>query len=347
MLLVIFVVLLIALSAANGGNDVSKGVATLAGAGATNYRTAIIWGTVTTLAGCLVSLVIAGNMTKLFSTGIVTAKPTDGFAIAVLAATGLWVGLATWLKLPVSTTQALVGALVGAGVQLAPDAVEWGALPAKVVYPLIASIFVAYLLSVGLALLAGLFTRSRRSAPVSIPAGPAGTATETATEEAPRATPVESPAGRTITVAHWISSGATSFARGLNDTPKLVAVGSFVLVPAGMSTNGILLIVALSMAIGGLAVGMRVAKRLGEDVVRMSHTEGFRANLTTAILVGFGAQAGLPMSTTQVSAGAIAGSAGLAVDRIKFKTLRDFLIGWTITPAFTAAVAWGLGLLLI
>jgi inorganic phosphate transporter, PiT family len=63
--------------------------------------------------------------------------------------------------------------------------------------------------------------------------------------------------------------------------------------------------------------------------------------------VGFGAQAGLPMSTTQVSAGAIAGSAGLLVERIKFKTLRDFLIGWTITPAFTAGVAWVIGLLLI
>ncbi|MBP2704243.1 inorganic phosphate transporter [Microbispora sp. RL4-1S] len=351
MLLVVFVALLIALSAANGGNDVSKGVATLAGAGATAYRTAVIWGTVTTLAGCLVSLVIAGNMTALFSSGIVAAKPTDGFAIAVLAATGLWVALATWLSLPVSTTHALVGALVGAGIQLAPGAVKWGALPAKVVYPLIASIFVAYLLSMALALVAGFFTRARRSSPAPVPVGSGGLSAEAATARAPHEAPADASdgtaSGRVVTAAHWISSGATSFARGLNDTPKLVAVGSFALVPAGMSTNGILFIVAFSMAAGALAVGMRVARRLGEDVVKMSHTEGLRANVTTAVLVGFGAQAGLPMSTTQVSAGAIAGSAGLQLDRIKFKTLRDFLIGWTITPAFAAGVAWLLGLILI
>jgi PiT family inorganic phosphate transporter len=50
-LTVAVVLLTLALGAANGANDVSKGIATLAGAGVARYRTAILWGTGTTLIG--------------------------------------------------------------------------------------------------------------------------------------------------------------------------------------------------------------------------------------------------------------------------------------------------------
>jgi PiT family inorganic phosphate transporter len=101
----------------------------------------------------------------------------------------------------------------------------------------------------------------------------------------------------------------------------------------------ITLLVSLAMAVGSLTGGMRVAKRLGEGVVKLSHKEGFLANLNTATLVGLGAAYGLPMSTTHVSAGAIAGSAGLGVGRLSGKTLRDFAIAWLVTPPFAAAVS--------
>jgi PiT family inorganic phosphate transporter len=76
MLLLIIFVLAMALAAANGANDVSKGVATLAGSGVARYRTAIIWGAATTLAGALVSGLFAERMMNLFTNGIVSAKPT-------------------------------------------------------------------------------------------------------------------------------------------------------------------------------------------------------------------------------------------------------------------------------
>ncbi|MGH3830494.1 MAG: inorganic phosphate transporter [Pseudonocardiaceae bacterium] len=138
---------------------------------------------------------------------------------------------------------------------------------------------------------------------------------------------------------HWLSSGSTSFARGLNDTPKIVAVGAFALVPAGMSTTDVLLTVALAMAIGLLVGGLRVARRLGEGVVRISHVEGLKANLTTSVLVGLGATQGLPMSTTHISTGAIAGAAGREVARLNLKTLRDFAIAWTVTPVVAGLIA--------
>jgi inorganic phosphate transporter, PiT family len=143
----------------------------------------------------------------------------------------------------------------------------------------------------------------------------------------------------TVNGLHWLSSGAASAARGLNDTPKIVAVGAFALVPAGMSSRSVLLCVAGAMAMGSILFGTRVARRLGEDVVHMDHVEGFKANLTTAALVGLAANRGLPLSTTQVSSGAIAGAAGSHPSRLNGRTLRDFAIAWTVTPLSAALVA--------
>ena len=79
------VALAVALAAANGANDVPKGVATLAGGGVTRYRTAIAWGTAATFAGSLASIAVARRLTELFSGGIVALRPTTEFTIAVLA----------------------------------------------------------------------------------------------------------------------------------------------------------------------------------------------------------------------------------------------------------------------
>ncbi len=355
---VLVLALVAGLAAANGSNDVPKGVATLAGAGVTNYRAAILWGTVTTFAGCVFSLTLAEKMTKVFSGGIVTAAPTDAFAVAVLVGAATWVGLATWLRVPVSTTHVLIGGLLGAGSLLASDSVAWSAVPKGLIIPLLCTIVIAYGISM---LLAVLFDR-RATAPTGDAAVTAAAATsggastggastggastgvavlcaEPLTELRPDAIIPGSATDSVLTAAHWATSGATGFARGLNDTPKMVAIGAFALVPAGMALWQIMLVVAAAMALGSLAGGMRVAKTLGEGVVRMNHREGFLANLTTASLVGLGAGYGLPMSTTHVSTGAIAGSAGPNLSRVSGTTLRNFAIAWLVTPPFAAAVA--------
>ena len=78
----------------------------------------------------------------------------------------------------------------------------------------------------------------------------------------------------------------------------------------------------------------------------MDHVEGCKANLTTAALVGLAANRGLPLSTTQVSGGAIAGAAGSNPSRLNRRTLRDFAIAWTVTPLTAAVVAAGVFALL-
>ncbi len=343
------------LAAANGANDVSKGVATLAGAGVTRYRTAVLWGVVATFAGSMLSLILAARITKLFSKGIVAATPTDAFALAVLTGALAWIVVATVARLPVSTTHAIVGALIGAGLLLAPKTVQWNALLPRIVIPLLASIVVSYAVS---AVINGV-TRSAPecicvdvSAPFAVNPSPTGAATVTRSSTLPlvaltMGTEAEcrvhgaGSSGFLLAMngGHWVSSGATSFARGLNDTPKIVAIGAFGLVPGHLQAGQLLVVVALAMALGGVAAGIRVAKQLGENLIRMSHAEGFKANLTTALLVGLGANLGLPMSTTHVSTGAIAGIAGTGVKRLHGDTFRALVLAWTVTPATSAVVA--------
>jgi PiT family inorganic phosphate transporter len=311
---VVAVALALLVASVNGGNDVAKGVATLAGSGAAGYRTAIGWGALTTLAGGIAAVWWGTAMSRLFSVGVLGITPTPRLAVAVAAGTAGWVGLATVARLPVSTTHALVGALLGAGLLAAPHAVHWAVLAGKVAVPLLASALVAYVLSALLGL-----------------AGPAGD------RLALRAVvlPLPSLAGagrRTLAGLHWASAGAVSAARGLNDTPKLAAVAGFVLLPAGVPPAAVMVGVAVAMLAGALLAGRRVARRLGEDVVALDDAAGLGANLSTALLVGAGAGYGLPMSTTHVSTGAIAGTAGTRLGRLHARTLRDVALAWTVTP---------------
>ena len=339
------------LAAANGSNDDPKGVATLGGAGVTGYRHALAWGVAATLAGSVVSVQLAAGLTKLFSTGIVTAQPTPAFALSVLVGATGWVVLATVTRLPVSTTHALVGSLVGAGLVLGPATIAWASLATQVAVPLVLSIVVAYTASGVLELLGGRVPECVCvEIPHPAPGTPSGGATaaivapvavvRTGTVEACR---VHGLAGRsvapTVNRLHWLTAGAASFARGLNDTPKIVAVAAFALVSAGITTTHLAVAVAGAMAGGGIIGGLRVARRLGDDVVAMDHLAGAKANLTSAALVGLGAVRGWPMSLTHVSAGAIAGTAGTQASRLNRRTLRDFALAWTATPVAAGAAS--------
>jgi inorganic phosphate transporter, PiT family len=343
---VAILILLLALAAANGANDVSKGVATLAGAGVARYRTAILWGTGTTFIGAIASAAFSDRLSALFSHGIVAAPATVPFAFAVLVGATAWVGLATAGRVPVSTTHAIVGALIGAGIVLEPAAVNWNVVLTNVAGPLLLSIGAGY--GVSSALGALRFGRVEcmcvdvaNSPPQIVVSGDlaglapglmlpmvAVTLGSSAACRAHNARRIR----MTTTAAHWLTSGATGMARGLNDTPKIVAIGAFVIVPNGGDAHWLLGLVAAAMAVGGVVAGMRVARSLAENVVRMEHREGFQANLATALLVGAGAHLGLPMSTTHVATGAIAGLVRKDSSRLNRRTLRDFAIAWTLTP---------------
>src|SRR5688500_13605914 len=136
---IVIVIAVMLLAFSNGANDNFKGVATLFGSGTADYRRALIWATVTTLAGSLLALLLAQGLVQTFTgkgfvADSVTTQPT--FLTAVSLGAALTVLLATRLGLPVSTTHALTGALVGAGVLATQGDVKLATLGSSFLLPL-------------------------------------------------------------------------------------------------------------------------------------------------------------------------------------------------------------------
>ncbi|MBI4538965.1 MAG: methyltransferase domain-containing protein [Gemmatimonadetes bacterium] len=110
--------LMLGVAFANGANDVSKGVATLAGSGLSTERQAIAWGTAWTVAGAFLAVFVARGLMAMFSgDGILSVAPErPAFLAAVSSGAIGWLFFATRTGLPVSTTHALLGGFVGAGI---------------------------------------------------------------------------------------------------------------------------------------------------------------------------------------------------------------------------------------
>ena len=355
------------LAYANGANDVSKGIATLVGSGVASYGRAVLWGTFWTGLGGLAASMVAGAMLTTFGTGLLDANVTPSFAAAMsaLAGAGAWVFIATHTRLPVSTTHAIVGSVVGAGVAAyGAWGIAWASLGGKVALPLIASPLVALVLSrmISRGLTLGLGPRRAAADCVCVTAEAAPHLAWMAPESAAL---VASPlVGFSVTTGdaeccravqtkalrvtgdhlHWLSSGAVSFARGVNDAPKIVALAlsAAALASGSVDINAPWLFVAVTtgMVGGSFVAGHRVTQVLAEDVTPMDHREGLAANLVTAVLVTTGAVYGLPMSTTHVSAGGIVGI-GIERRSLNVKKTREIALAWLVTLPAAALLGAG------
>ncbi|MCC7111394.1 MAG: inorganic phosphate transporter [Deltaproteobacteria bacterium] len=359
----------------NGANDVSKGIATLVGCGIANYRRAIAWGTLWTAVGGLVGAVLATAMVTTFGNGLLAPGTTQtvGAGVATLLGAAAWVLIATRTGLPVSTTHAIVGSLVGvAAVAYGVDGVRWSALGGKVVLPLLLSpvlalVFVTLLLKATRPSTVKLAGRAAARMPDCLCAevtqrevalaGPSSPAAAWAMA-APRlqlivdtraSCAVERPQAASLTLdhLHWLTAGAASLARGMNDAPKIVALvlaASALGVTSTVGQAPLFMLVTAGMVLGSLVGGRRVTRLLAEKVTPMDHREGFLANLVTAALVTAGATLGLPMSTTHVSAGGIVG-AGAQRSSLDKKTLGEMALAWVTT--LPAAAVLGICALLV
>ena len=127
LLLSLLVCMTLFVAYSNGANDNFKGVATLYGSNTVSFRTALWIGTAATLAGCICSVFLAETLVKAFSgKGLVpdAISGSPAFLAAVATGAASTVMLATVLGFPISTTHALTGALVGAGLRRRRLAVE-------------------------------------------------------------------------------------------------------------------------------------------------------------------------------------------------------------------------------
>jgi len=340
----------VGVAATNGSNDVSKGIATLVGSGVTQLRRAILWGTVWTGAGSLFSAIAARALIKTFGAGLLSAGTHPGWnaAVATVIGAALFVAMATWVGLPVSTTHALVGAVAGVGVfAYGWNGIHWTAFGGSIIVPLLLSPVLALAMT-RLVLAgwqhwvpetaAGADCLCLADSPSLVPAPAQGCLTMNVPLPGLHVSSCRSHDGGgariTMTHLHWLTSGATSFARGLNDSPKMVALLLGAALASGskaLPTADFFLVVAGGIVLGSWFAGRRVTDILAHKITSMTHREGFVANLVTASLVGPGAALGLPMSTTHVASGAIMGVAGGQVPRLNRETIRHLVLAWLVT----------------
>ena len=306
-----------ALAFANGANDISKSIATLVGSGEADYKKAVVLTSLAVAAGAVLASVWAVKMTLLFTSGMLMpqAQITQLFALSVLAGAVGWVLFATRFGLPVSTTHAIVGSVIFTAVYaFGFYSVAWAGVSKKIIFPLLLSPVLAF--GLAYAFFKALFWFCRKKYCLN------------------------------CHWAHWLSAMASGFARGLNDTPKIAALGLafyFLADPKGEVAAGwFFLILAAANTLGGLVMGLKVTETLAHKVTRFDHLEGFTANLATSALTIGASLYGFPVSTTHVSSSAILGM-GLrgGTGAVNWKVVGEIAAAWVITLPVAGLIGAG------
>ncbi len=362
MLTTLLLMTALALAFANGANDNFKATATLYGSASLGYRQARWLATGAQIAGSMASIVWAEALLRAFSgKGLVPDHVVGDpvFLTAVGAGAAATVLVATRVGLPISTTHALVGGLAGAGLTLAPGQMSWAALGGSYFGPLLISPFLALACA---SVIYPVAHRTRRrlgiEADTCLCIGTARdrvlettggalvherTGLELTVDEAENCRRFYSGDALGISVQsivdrlHELSAFSLGFARGLNDTPKILAL----LVTAGwagLDARISLGVIAAAMALGGFLRARRVAETLAHGITSLSHGQGLLANTIASGLVISASLLGSPVSTTHVSTGALFGI-GIWNENTDWTRVTGIVAAWIGTLPMAALLA--------
>lgn len=343
------------LAYANGANDNFKGVATLFGSGVSDYKKALNWATAMTFAGSLSAVWLTASLVATFSGKQIVSPETlalPGFPLAVIAAAAATVLIATRIGAPISTTHALAGALLGAAFAAPESVVNWAKAGKSIFLPLGVGPVVAIAAAM---LLYPVFTRLRSALGITrqtcVCVGEEWVPQTSGTLVGKISVAVESQqvcqqrytgavfgvsAQKLLDGLHYFSAGAVSFARGVNDTPKIVAL-MLLAAPFAGQGFGAFVGIGFVIALGGLLGARRVAETMSQKITTMNPGQGLTANLITSSLVLVASPLGLPLSTTHVSCGALFGI-GAVTQQARWKTIAGIFAAWLITLPLAAAL---------
>jgi PiT family inorganic phosphate transporter len=322
--LVAIVVIALAFDYTNGFHDAANAIATAVSTRALTPRIALLLAGIANLGGALVSTKIAKTVGK----GILDPHQlhsTNGLVVVFAALVGAitW-NLITWyFGLPSSSSHALIGGLVGAGVA-AGDSVKWHGVYEKVVLPMVLSPLLGFLLA-GLLMLVILWVFRR--------ANPRRTSTG-------------------FRRAQILSSMAMAYGHGLQDAQKTMGVITLALIvsghlgPQAQVPLWVILSAASAISLGTLAGGMRIMRTLGRRVIKMDPAAGFAAQTVASSVLFATSQYGLPVSTTHVITSSVMGvGATRKLSAVRWGVAGNIALAWVLTIPAAAAVGAGFYLL--
>jgi len=313
-LLVVLLAVALVFDFLNGFHDSANVVATIVASRAMSARGALALAAASNFAG---PLLLGVAVAETVGAGIAEPQAvTIAVVLAALAAASIW-NAATWrLGIPVSSSHALVGGIVGAAV----SASGFAAIQAQGLW------------KVGIALLASPL---------------AGFVAALAVMQATRwflrdATPRANVALSRLQI---LTAMALALSHGANDAQKtmgVIALGLLTLgfTPAFVVPWWVVVASASAIALGTAAGGWRIIRTLGARFYRIRPIHGFTAQLASATVILGASLAGGPVSTTQVVSFSILGAgAAERKSKVRWAVLGEILVAWILTVPVTAALA--------
>lgn len=318
-LVVVVVALALGFDYTNGFHDAANAIATSVSTRALTPRAALLMAAVMNFTGALLGTEVAETIaTSIVDLG--DASPHQALVVVLCALVGaiVWNLITWWFGLPSSSTHALIGGLVGAG--LAGGLMIYGsAIVDKVVLPMVFSpligFFLAFLVMVGLLWLIRNASPSRTT--------------------------------RRFRLAQTVSAAAMALGHGLQDAQKTMGVIFMALLTVGWANpdEGIPLWVKLAAAtaisLGTYSGGWRIMRTLGRKIIELDPARGFVAESVSAVVLYVNAFAlHAPVSTTHTITSAIMGvGATKRLSAVRWGVAKNIGIAWVLTIPAAAAVA--------
>ncbi|WP_156253107.1 inorganic phosphate transporter [Pseudactinotalea terrae] len=315
-LVVLVVVIALTFDYTNGFHDAANAIATSVSTRALTPRTALLLAAVMNLIGAFLGTGVA----ETIGSGIIDAPVgSHGLLVVLSGLVGAiaWNLITWWRGLPSSSSHALIGGLMGAGLASLTD-VHWDVILEKVVIPMVVSPLVGFSLAFGV-MIAVLWI-FRNSAP-----------------------------GRTFRrfrIAQTISAGAMALGHGLQDAQKTMGVIVLALVAGGVQTTTeipwwVKLSAALAISAGTYAGGWRIMRTLGRKVIELDPARGFVAeSVAASVLYTTAFVFHAPISTTHTITSAIMGvGATKRLSAVRWGVARSIATAWVLTIPAAAAVA--------
>ena len=321
---VLAILVALAFALTNGFHDAANAIATLVATRVARPLQAVVLAAVFNLIGpFVIGSAVANTVAK-----IIDVPPGQAVAVIGAGLTGavIW-NLVTWSRgIPSSSSHALVGGLVGAGLLAAGiDAIDWGPVSdghlAGVLGILLILAVAPVLAAVAAFLVEKLALRLLRRATVR--------------------------ASAPIRTAQWFTSAWLAFSHGSNDAQKTVGIIAAVLVAAGIiPTVGevppwVILAASSMLTLGTAFGGWNIVKTIGRRIYPIREVDGLVSQGTSAALILTASVIGAPVSTTQVVSSSIV---GIGVGRGRYRhvgweVVREILVAWVTTIPAAAGIA--------
>src|SRR6187431_1084264 len=304
----------------NGLHDAANSIATVVSTRVLRPHYAVMWAS---FFNFIAFLVFGLHVANTVGTGIVDQHVIDMQVIfGALMGAIIW-NLITWgLGIPSSSSHALIGGLVGAGMAKAGfSAAVWTGLT-KTLLAIVLSPLIGFLLA--LVLVAIVSWASVRSTPFAV--------------------------DRAFRILQFVSASLYSLGHGGNDAQKTMGIIAVLLYSQGhLGTEfsipfWVVLSCQAAMALGTLMGGWRIVRTMGLRITKLTPMQGFCAETGGAATLFMATYLGVPVSTTHTITGAIVGvGAARRVSAVRWNVASSIVFAWIVTlpaAAIVAAATW-------